>query len=62
MHAIFLAETAHKQVLDELAFLTTDIFASFGVLPLLHLRASHCKIQQFIPVVICILVILSFQQ
>ena len=26
-------------VIGQLAFLTTDIFASFGVLPLLHLRA-----------------------
>ena len=48
MHA--LSETRARNA--QLAFLTTDIFASFGVLPLLHL----------IPVVICILVILLFQQ
>ena len=48
----------------ELAFLTADIFASFGVLPLLHLRAYTL---QDATVYTCsylysILVILSFQQ
>ena len=32
-------EIAKKTQFCQLAFLTADIFASFGVLPLLHLRA-----------------------
>ena len=46
----------------QLAFLTADIFASLGYCHFYIWEPTHCKMQQFIPVVICILVILLFQQ